>query len=180
MKKSTVLLSATLIAGVCYGVKNGAKKWLKSPTAVRTLGALGVASVLAVAPAYAMSESEVQGFASAMKASANAQNIGQLSGLIDDSAVISLTRQGKTATLDKNGYLQLLQKSWAGAKDYRYDINISDVVISGNQAKAQVKTVESWIKDNKKTTITTVSRTTLQSVGKNAVLLRAVTQVAVE
>lgn len=177
MKKSTVLLSATLIT---TGVYYGTKKWLKNPIITRVFGALGVAGVMVSTPAYAMSESAVQNFAVAMKTSANAQNIGQLSRLIDDEVVISLTRQGKTATLDKNGYLQLLQKSWAGAKDYRYDIAISDVVISGNQAKAQVKTTESWIKDNKRTVITTTSRATLQDFGKNVVLLRAVSQVAVE
>lgn len=177
MKKSTALFSTTLaIIGVYYG----AKQWFKNPKVALAVGVMGLSGVMATVPAYAMSESAVQSFANAMKTSANAQNIGQLSVLIDDEAVISLTRQGNTATLDKNGYLQLLQKSWAGSKDYRYDIAISDVVVSGNQAKAQVKITESWVKNDKKTTITTVSRATLQDSGKNAVLLRAVSQVTVE
>lgn len=166
MKKS-VALFAPALAGVYFGIK-------------RPLGALGVASVMATTPVYAMSESLVHNFAHAMKISANAQNIGQLSRLIDDNAVISITRQGRSTTLDKNAYLQLLQKSWAGSKDYRYDIIISDVVVSGSQAKAQVRTTESWLKDGKKITINTVSRATLQDNGKNAVLLRAVSQLTIE
>lgn len=177
MKKSTTLISASLaVAGIYYGTK----KWLKSPHFARTMGALGLAGVVVLAPAHAMSESVIQSFAQAMKTSANAQNIGQLSRLIDDNAVISITRQGKTSVLDKNAYLQLLQKSWAGSKDYHYDMVISDVVISGNQAKAQVKTTESWIKNGTKTTITTLSRATLQKDGQNFVLLRAVSQLTVE
>lgn len=177
MKKSTTLVATALtLAGVYYGTK----KWLKNPKVTHSLATLGLTGVVASTPAYAMSESTVMQFASAMKTSANAQNIGQLSRLIDDNAVISITRQGKTTTLDKNAYLQLLQKSWAGSKNYRYDITISDVVVSGNQAKAQVKTTESWIKNDKKTTLTTVSRTTLQQSGANAVLLRSVSQLTVE
>lgn len=176
MKKTTLVSVGLALVGVYYGTK----KWLKNPNVMPSLTAFGVAGVMATNPAYAMSESAVQNFAHAMKTSANAQNIGQLSRLIDDGAVISLTRQGKTATLDKNGYLQLLQKSWAGATDYRYDITVSDVVVSGSQARAVVKTSESWVKNGKRTTITTTSRATLQDGSKNAVLLRAVAQVAVE
>lgn len=175
MKKPVALFALALV-----GVYFGTKKWLKNPKIIRPLGALGMVGVMTTAPVYAMSESLVHGFAHAMKTSANAQNIGQLSRLIDDNAVISITRQGRTTTLDKNAYLQLLQKSWAGSKDYRYDIIISDVVVSGNQAKAQVRTSESWLKDGKKITINTVSRTTLQDNGKNAVLLRAVSQLTIE
>lgn len=167
--------SVLATAGVYYGIK----KWLSKPVLKNTL-ALGALGVAITAPAYAMSESSVQQFASAMKRSANTQNIGQLSLLIDDNAVISITRKNKTTVLDKNAYLQLLQKSWAGAKDYHYDISISDVVITGNQARAQVKTVESWTKDNKKTTLTTLSRTTLQQDGKNIILIRAVSQLTLE
>lgn len=131
--------------------------------------------------AHAMSESSVQAFASAMNEAANAKNVGQVSQLIDDNAVISITRQGKsTATLDKNSYLQLLQKSWAGSQDYRYQIHISDIVISGNQARANVKTTETWLKDGKRTTFVTDSKATIGENNAKAVLLRFVSQVTVE
>ena len=127
-----------------------------------------------------MSESAVQRFASHLNSAANAQNIGMVSRVIDDNAVISLTRKGSTITLDKNGYLQLLQKSWAGASDYRYDIHITDIVITGNQARANVITTESWMKDGRRITFKARSRATLSYVGGNAMLLRAVSHVTVE
>lgn len=142
--------------------------------------ALLLASTVLVAPAYAMNESAVQNFASSMNTAANAKNIGLVSKLIDDNAVISLTRKGNTTTLDKNAYLQLLQKSWVGSSEYRYSIKVSDVVITGNQARANVTTVESWVKDGHRTTFTTHSKATLSNVGGNALLLRAVSQVTVE
>lgn len=139
-----------------------------------------LAGAVMTAPAYAMSESAVQSFANSLNAAANAQNIGMVSRLIDDNAVISLTRKGNTTTLDKNGYLQLLQKSWAGASDYRYTINVTDVVVTGNQARANVITTESWTKDGRRTTFRTHSKATLSYIGGNAMLLRAVSQVTVE
>lgn len=169
-----------MTTGVWYGIKKLTKQGVQGGFNVGKLGVLVGALGLVSSPAYAMNESLVNTFASALSAAANGQNIGQVSQLIDDGAVISLTRQGKTATLDKNAYLQLLQKSWAGAKDYRYAITISDVVISGNQARAQVLTTETWTKDGKKTVITTTSRATLVHSGANALLLRAVSQVTVE
>lgn len=135
---------------------------------------------ISILPAYAISEHSVESFAQAMNRAANNQNIGQVAKLIDDGAIISLTRQGKTTTLDKNAYLQLLQQSWAGASEYQYHITVSDIVISGTQAKAQMDTVETWNKDNKEVTFSTHSRATLTDVGSNAVLLRAVSQVTVE
>ena len=171
---------AGMAAGVWYGVKMLSKNGLQGGFGATKLGAVAAVFGLASMPAVAMSETLVHNFASTLSAAANGQNIGRVSQLIDDEAVISLTRQGNTTTLDKNGYLQLLQKSWAGAKEYRYQINISDVVISGNQAKAQVHTIETWIKDGKKTTFITHSRATLVQSGANAVLLRAVSQVTVE
>ncbi|AWY20836.1 nuclear transport factor 2 family protein [Moraxella bovis] len=142
--------------------------------------ALLVGTAVMTAPAYAMSESAVQSFANSLNTAANAQNIGMVSRLIDDNAVISLTRKGNTTTLDKNGYLQLLQKSWAGASDYRYSINATDVVVTGNQARANVITTESWTKDGRRTTFRTHSKATLSYIGGNAMLLRAVSQVTVE
>ncbi len=150
-----------------------------------TIGYVGSATLLGMGiavmtPAYAMNESAVQNFANSMNTAANSQNIGMVSRLIDDNAVISLTRKGKTTSLDKNAYLQLLQKSWAGASDYRYNINITDVVITGNQARATVVTTESWVKSGHRTTFITQSKATLSQIGGNAVLLRAVSQVTIE
>lgn len=174
MKKSTVLFATSCILAGVYG----SKKWFKKPVFSKALGAFGVA-VVATAPAYA-TQDVVQSYATAMKASANAQNIGQIAKLIDDNAVISITRQGKTSTLDKNAYLQLLQKAWAGTTNYRYDITISDVLVSGEQTRATVSTVESWEKDGKKTVVSTTSKATLAKTGSDAILLRAVSQIAIE
>lgn len=175
MKKSTTLFAVGLALAGVYG----SKKWLKKPALGKVFGAFGMA-VVATAPAHAITEGAVQGYATAMKTSANAQNIGQIAKLIDEEAVISITRQGKTSTLDKNAYLQLLQKSWAGATNYRYDITISDVVIADNQARAVVSTVESWEKDGQKISLTTSSKATLVQSGGSVILLRAVSQIAVE
>jgi hypothetical protein len=136
-------------------------------------------SVFLASPAYAISEASVMSFAGAMSAAANNQNIGQISRLIDDNAVISLTRQNKTTTLDKNGYLQLLQKSWANSTNYQYQMNVSNIVITGHQAIAQVNTTESWVKDGKKITLVSSSRTTLGDVSNNTVMLRSVSQITI-
>lgn len=178
----TALTTATL-AGVATALWCATKKLGKAGlknglSNTGLLGLLGVATI--TSPAFAISENSVQDFAVAMKVAANSQNIAQLARLIDDNAVISMTRQKKTTTLDKNAYLQLLQKSWAGASHYHYDIAISDVVVSGSQARATVKTVEVWVKDGKKTTLTTNARTTLQNGATGAVLLRSVSQITIE
>lgn len=177
------LLKTASILGVTASIYYGIKKMAKTSAwhgfaskATMIAGATG----LVVMPTYAMSESLVQSFANTLSDAANSQNIGQVSQLIDDEAVISMTRQGKTSTLDKNAYLQLLQKSWAGAKDYRYHIHLGDVIVTGNQAKAQVNTTETWIKDNKRTTLNTNSRATLVQTDKGVVLLRAVSQITIE
>lgn len=143
------------------------------------LGLLG-AGLFIHTSAYAINETQTQNFARLMSVSANQQNIGQIAGLIDDNAVISLTRQNKTTTLDKNAYLQLLQKGWAESKGYHYHIQVNDVVISGDQAKAQVIITETWTnKDGKKVTLKSNSRATLVQSGNNAILLRMVSQVSV-
>lgn len=73
------------------------------------VGALGVQTLI-TAPAYAISESDITRYATNMSQAANSQNIAQISRLIADDAIISLSRNGKTTSLDKEGYLQLLQK----------------------------------------------------------------------
>ena len=97
-----------------------------------------------------------------------------------DEALISLSRRGKTTSLDKSAYLKLLQDSWSKSTNYSYDISISNIVISGEQAKADVKTVETWVRDGQQRTMSTTSRATLKSDNNNAVLLRAVSQVTIE
>lgn len=147
---------------------------------VKSSSVLLLTTTVMTVSAYAMNESAVQSFAGSMNAAANAQNVGLMSKLIDDNAVISLTHRGNTITLDKNAYLQLIQKSWAGASDYRYNITVNNVVVIGNQARADVVTTESWTKGGHKTIFTTRSKVTISDVGGNAVLLRAVSQVTVE
>ena len=142
------------------------------------VAALGAATLIS-APAHAISEASVQAYAAAMNQAANSQNIGQISRLISDEVIISLTRNRKTANLDKNGYLQLRQKIWAKSTNYRYNIRISDVVIAGNQARAQVVTTETWIENDKPVKLITTSRATLSESGSNAVLLRSVSQVTI-
>lgn len=149
----------------------------------RSLG-VGLAVAIGVTAistqAHAISDASIKSYAAAMNSAANSQNIGQISRLISDEVIISMTRNGKTANLDKNAYLQLLQKSWAKSKNYRYHIAISDVVITGNQARAQVVTTETWLEEGKPVKITTTSRATLSDAGENAVLLRSVSQVVID
>ncbi|OOR90123.1 hypothetical protein B0181_05350 [Moraxella caviae] len=140
---------------------------------------LASASLLVSVPAYAMSEASVQGFAAAMKNAANSQNIGKVAELISDEAIISLSRGNKSTSLDKNGYLQLLQKGWAKAKNYRYDIQVSNAVITGDQARVQITTTETWTENGRPVRITTSSRATLSEMSGSAVILRSVTQVSV-
>ncbi|WP_227429561.1 hypothetical protein [Psychrobacter sp. I-STPA6b] len=128
----------------------------------------------------AMDESQVYSYASAMKQAANSKNIAMVDKLVSDDALISMSRRGKTTSLNKNAYLKLLQDSWDQTSNYHYDISVSNIVTSGNQAKADVKTVESWVKNGQPTTLTTSSRATLVSTDNNAVLLRAVAQVTIE
>ncbi|MDN3398294.1 hypothetical protein QL919_06080 [Psychrobacter sp. APC 3426] len=145
-----------------------------------------VAAVVAVATtvsisaqAATMTEALVQNYAAAMKSSANSQSINQVSRLVSDDALISLSRKGKTTSLDKDAYLKLLQNSWNDTSNYRYDISVDNIVITGAQAKANVTTNESWVKDGQPVSFVTTSRVTLTLSTGNAVLLRAVSQVAI-
>lgn len=140
-----------------------------------------IASTVAInAQAETMSQGLVQNYASAMKSAANSKNINQVSRLVSDDALISLSRKGKSTSLDKDAYLKLLQSSWNQTSNYRYDISIDNAVITGDQAKANVKTVESWVKDGANVSYTTNSRVTLTVATGNAVLLRAVSQVTID
>jgi len=143
-----------------------------------TAGALAATTMMS-AQAAPITESAVTGYASAMKNAANSQNIAQVATLVSDDALISLSRKGKTTSLDKDAYLKLLQRSWEQTQNYRYDISISNIVTSGDQAKADVKTVETWTRDGQNVSFVTSSRVTLASGSGNAVLLRAVSQVTI-
>ncbi len=151
---------------------------IKSASVV-TLAA--VAGTVAInAQAATMTDSLVQNYADAMKSAANSKNISQVSTLVSDDALISLSRKGKSTSLDKDAYLKLLQNSWNQTSNYRYDISIDNIVTTGSQAKANVKTIESWVKDGKNVSFVTTSRVTLTLSTGNAVLLRAVSQVTID
>jgi len=152
--------------------------FIKSASVV-TLAAV-VGTVAINAQAATMNEGLVQNYAAAMKSAANSKSINQVATLVSDDALISLSRKGKSTSLDKNAYLKLLQDSWNQTSNYRYDISVDNIVITGSQAKANVKTVESWVKDGKNVSFVTTSRVTLTLSTGNAVLLRAVSQVTID
>ena len=141
---------------------------------------MAAASTMTIsAQAATMTESLVQNYVAAMKSAANSQNTNQVARLVSDDALISMSRKGKSTSLDKDAYLKLLQNSWSNTSNYRYDINVDNIVITGEQAKANVTTNESWVKDGQKVSFVTTSRVTLTLSTGNAVLLRAVSQVAI-
>ncbi|MBH0096559.1 hypothetical protein I6E61_09205 [Psychrobacter sp. NZS113] len=159
--------------------------WGKGLLALLIKGA-GVATVVAIAStvsisaqAATMTEALVQNYASAMKSSANSRNVSQVARLVSDDALISLSRKGKSTSLDKDAYLKLLQNSWNDTSNYRYDISVDNIVITGEQAKANVTTSESWVKDGQMVSFVTTSRVTLTLSTGNAVLLRAVSQITI-
>ena len=140
-----------------------------------------VASTFAVsAQAATMTDSLVQNYSSAMKSAANSKNINQVARLVSDDALISLSRKGKSTSLDKEAYLKLLQTGWNQTSNYRYEISINNIVTTGEQAKANVTTTESWVKDGQDVSFVTNSRVTLTVATGNAVLLRAVSQVTID
>ena len=147
--------------------------------AVTTL-AIAATSIAVSAQAATMTEGLVKNYASAMKSAANSKNINQVANLVSDDALISLSRKGKSTSLDKAAYLKLLQTGWNQTSNYRYDITIDNVVTTGEQAKATVTTNESWVKDGQNVSFVTKSRVTLTLSTGNAVLLRAVSQVTID
>lgn len=148
--------------------------------ALAPVAMIAAVSFAATSAQAAINEAAVQNYATQMKQAANSKNVSKVSSLVADEALISLSRRGKTTSLDKSAYLKLLQDSWSKSSNYSYDISISNIVISGEQAKADVKTVETWVKDGEQRTMSTTSRATLKSDNNNAVLLRAVSQVTIE
>ncbi len=159
--------------------KKGLLALLIKSTSVVALAA--VASTFAIsAQAATMTDSLVQNYASAMKSAANSKNINQVARLVSDDALISLSRKGKSTSLDKEAYLKLLQTGWNQTSNYRYEISINNIVTTGEQAKANVTTTESWVKDGQNVSFVTNSRVTLTVATGNAVLLRAVSQVTID
>ena len=150
------------------------------PVSLMAGGLIASVMTMQTASAATLSESAVQQYASRMQQAANSKNISQVSNLVSDDALISMSRKGKTTSLDKSAYLKLLQDSWAKTDNYRYDISINNIVVSGDQAKADVRTVETWRENGKNTTLTTNSRATLTAGNGNALLLRAVSQVSID
>ncbi|WP_227514266.1 hypothetical protein [Psychrobacter urativorans] len=151
---------------------------------IKTVSISGLAAVVSTAAVSAqaadMTEGLVQNYAAAMKSAANNKDINQVAKLVSDDALISMSRKGKSTSLDKNAYLKLLQNSWNQTSNYRYDISIDNIVTTGTQAKANVSTTESWVKDGKTISFVTTSRVTLTVSTGNAVLLRAVSQVTID
>ena len=148
--------------------------------ALAPVAMIAAVSFVATPAQAAINEAAVQNYATQMKQAANSKNVSKVSSLVADEALISLSRRGKTTSLDKAAYLKLLQDSWSKSTNYSYDISISNIVISGEQAKADVKTVETWVRDGQQRTMSTTSRATLKSDNNNAVLLGAVSQVTIE
>lgn len=153
----------------------------KSSTVLGSVGTAMLFSTLLISPAHAdITEANVQQFASQLSQAANQKNVNRVAQLVDDNVLISLSRNGKSTTLNKASYLRLLQNNWASATNYHYEISINNVVISGNQAKADVQTIETLIKNGRPERLVTTSRATFNASNSDAMLLRAVSQLTIE
>lgn len=126
-----------------------------------------------------LSEAKIKQFANQMTMSANAKNVQQIANLIDDKALISLSRKGQTGTLDKSAYLNLLQNNWSKSTNYRYHIEINNILITGSQAKADITTTETLTEQGKTITIITNSRATFHDSPTGVVLGRAISQLTI-
>lgn len=143
--------------------------------------ALLIASIALPFSAQAtISEAELQQFVAQMTGAANAKNINQVSRLVADDALISVSRKGKTSTLNKSMYLNLLQNNWSKAITYRYSMSLSNVVTVGNQVKADIVTTEFITEKNQVVQLVTTSRATLAEAGSGVVLSRAISELAIE
>ena len=161
------------------GLKKGLLALLIKSVSISVLAAVASTATVS-AQAADMTEGLVKNYAAAMKSAANNKDINQVAKLVSDDALISMSRKGKSTSLDKNAYLKLLQNSWNQTSNYRYDISVDNIVTTGTQAKANVSTTESWVKEGKTVSFVTTSRVTLTVSTGNAVLLRAVSQVTID
>lgn len=127
-----------------------------------------------------ITDNDIQNFAKQMTVSANDKNIASVNRLVSDDALISISRRGRTSTLDKASYLNLLQTNWAKATYYQYNIKINNVISTGNQAKADIITTEIISEDNKTLRLTTTSRATFGKTDKGVVLTRAISNLTIE
>ena len=82
--------------------------------------------------------------------------------------------------MDKTSYLSLLQNNWSKASQYRYDIAVTNVVMMGNQAKADVVTTEVLTENGVSMRLVTTSRTTFTETANGLVLSRAICQLTIE
>lgn len=155
------------------------QKFITKKNLFKTL--LGATMILNMASANAqISEADIQQFATALSQAANQKNVGRIANLVDDNVLISLSRNGKTTTLNKDSYLRLLQDNWSKTSNYHYQINITNVIIAGNQAKADVQTIETLTENGKPQRLITSSRATFSAPNSGAMLLRAVSQLTIE
>lgn len=127
-----------------------------------------------------ISEIDVQNFAKKISISANQKDIASVSQLVGDDALISVSRRGKTSTLDKPNYLSLLQTNWAKATHYQYNIKINNVISTGTQAKADIVTTEIIREDKNSMRLITTSRATFVKTDKGVVLTRAISELVIE
>lgn len=126
----------------------------------------------------AIDKNQVNQYAQNMRQAANNQNIGKIADLVSDDAIISLSGNGERTSLDKNGYLKLLQRSWNKTSNYKYSIQISNIVIiDDDKASAKVTTKESYLKNGKPFQFVTKSDAKFSLSNNNVVLLRSVAQV---
>ncbi len=123
---------------------------------------------------------DVSRYATAMKQSANSRDINKIADMIADDVIIKITRNGKSATLNKSGYLRRLQRNWQISDNYSYNIQISNIIASGDHIKATIITQEVIGKNGEQATYVTHSRATLAENNNKAVLLKAVSQVSVK
>ena len=146
---------------------------------IGSIAGVGIGLMTSTAQAVSPTQNDVYQYAAAMEQAVNSKNISGVSRLIDDDAIIVINRNGQ-ANLNKDAYLKLLQKSWQSSGNYRYDIDVQDVIIAGDEAKVTIKSVEHFEKGGKPVVHTTISRTTLSLVNHQAMLLKAVSQVTIE
>lgn len=146
-----------------------------------TLSTIALATALISQTAWAdITDADLQNFARQMSAAANAKNAAQVSRLIDNDVLIAVTRKGKSGTLNKQSYLNLLQTNWAKTGAYSYSIRIDNVVTSGDQARANVQTVETLTENGKPTKLVTDSRATFNKGAGGVVLTRSISQLTIE
>lgn len=143
------------------------------------LVALGSLAISNLANAE-ITERDVDNYGTAMMAAANAKSISRVASLVADDALISISRNGKTTTLNKNNYLNLLQNNWSKATKYGYNIQLDNVVMSGKNTKADAITTEVIVENNVTTRLVTTSRITLTERADSVLLSRAISQLIIE